>query len=156
MLIEPLANYSEVIPRLAHWFCREWPFEGRSHGEAEAQLRENLNHDCLPITWVGLDNGEVIGTVSLDVSDLPLPEYAHLSPWLASLYVVPSARGRGVGRALVNHVLEFARRGSLPAIYLWTPGKTALYKSCGWKILDRTTYAGHPIAVMRVALSGNG
>lgn len=150
--IEPIANYPEVIPTLAQWFCDEWPFEGRSRGAAAAQLRENLNRDRLPITWVCRDDGQVIGTVSLDLSDLPLPAYAHLSPWLASLYVIPSARGRGVGRALVNHLLDFARRGSISTIHLWTPGSTTMYEKCGWKVVGKATYAGHPITVMQIAL----
>ena len=149
---ESLASCPEVIPTLAQWICGEWPFEGRSLGEAEAQLRENLNRDQLPITWVCRAGEQVIGTVSLDLADLPLPAYAQLSPWLASLYVVPSARGRGVGRALVDHALDFARRRSIPTIYLWTPGSATMYEKRGWKILGRATYAGHRITVMHIAL----
>ena len=152
MLIEPLASCPEVIPTLAQWFCDEWPYEGRSCSEAEAQLRENLNRDRLPITWVCRLGKEVVGTVSLDLSDLPLPDYAHLSPWLASLYVIPSARGRGIGRALVNHLLDFARLRSISTIYLWTPGSTTMYDKCGWKILKTTTYTGRPITVMQIGL----
>ena len=63
MLIEPLATCPEVIPTLAQWICDEWPYEGRSRNEAEAQLRENLNRDRLPITWVCRDGGQPIGTV---------------------------------------------------------------------------------------------
>ena len=151
MLIEPLADCAEAIPMLAQWFCEEWPYEGRSRGEAEAQLRENLNRDRVPITWVRRAGGEVIGTVSLDLSDLPVPAYAQLSPWLASLYVIPSARGRGIGRALVNHLLDFARRSSISTVYLWTPGSTGLYEKCGWKIFDTATYAGRAITLMQIA-----
>ena len=92
MLIEPLADCAEAIPMLAQWFCEEWAYEERPRGAVEAQLRGNLNRDRVPITWVRRAGGEVIGTVSLDLSDLPVPAYAQLSPWLASLYVVPSAR----------------------------------------------------------------
>ncbi len=152
MLIGPLASYAEAIPTLAQWFCDEWPYEGRSRDEAEAQLRENLNRDRLPITWVCRSGEQVIGTISLDLSDLPLPAYAHLSPWLASLYVVPSARGQGVGLALVNHLLGFARRCSISVAYLWTPGSTKLYEKCRWKVLGTASYAGHPITPMQIAL----
>lgn len=151
MLIEPLADCAEAIPMLAQWFCAEWPYEGRSRGAVETQLRENLNRDRLPITWVHRAGVQVIGTVSLDLSDLPLPAYEQLSPWLASLYVVPSARGRGVGRALVNHLLDFARRSSISTVYLWTPGSTGLYEKCGWKIFDTATYAGRAITLMQIA-----
>ena len=137
---------------LAQWICNEWPYEGRSRAETEAQLRENLNRDRLPITWVCRSGKELLGTVSLDLADLPLPVYEHLSPWLAALYVVPSARGRGIGGALVNHLLAFAQRGSIPTIYLWTPGSTTMYQKCGWKILEATALAGHSITVMRIGM----
>ena len=152
MLIEPLADCAEAIPMLAQWFCEEWPYEGRLRGAVEAQLRENLNRDRVPITWVRRAGVQVIGTVSLDLSDLPLAAYAQLSPWLASLYVIPSARGRGVGRALVNHLLDFARRSSISRVYLWTPGSTGLYEKCGWKTFDATTYAGRAITLMQIGL----
>jgi len=151
-MIEPLASCPEVIPTLARWICDEWPVEGRTHGEAETQLRENLNRDRLPITWVYRFGGEVVGTVSLDLSDLPLPGYAHLSPWLASLYVIPSARGHGAGHALVNHALEFARRLSISPVYLWTSGSTSMYEKRGWKGLGTDMYGGRRMTVMQIAL----
>ena len=52
MQIEPLANYPEAIPTLARWFNEEWPYENRSLDARETQLRENLNRDRSPITWV--------------------------------------------------------------------------------------------------------
>ena len=152
MLIEPLADCAEAIPMLAQWFCDEWPYEGRSPGEVGAQLRKNLNRDRLPITWICRSGGDVIGTISLDLSDLPLPAYTHLSSWLASLYVIQSARGRGIGLALVNHLLGFARRSSITTAYLWTPGSTRLYDKCGWKAFDASSYAGRPITLMQIAL----
>ncbi len=151
MHIEPLANYPEAIPTLARWFNDEWPYENRSLDARETQLRENLNRDRSPITWVAREGGETIGTVSLDLADLPLPDYAQLTPWLASLYVIPPARGRGVGSALVNQLLEFARSHSLATLYLWTPGPTKLYERCGWKTFNTAVFAGHPIALMRIA-----
>ena len=151
MHIEPLANYPEAIPTLARWFHNEWPYENRSLDARETQLRQNLNRDRLPITWVAREAGETIGTVSLDLADLPLPDFTQLSPWLASLFVIPPARGRGVGPALVNHLLEFARNRSLAPLYLWTPGSTKLYEKCGWNIFDTAVLAGHPITLMRIA-----
>jgi GNAT superfamily N-acetyltransferase len=149
--IRPLADLLAAIPTLAEWFCAEWQaFDGRSCAEIAAQLQDNLNRDSLPITFVAVEAAEVIGTVSLDLADLP--PYDHLSPWLASLYVVPPRRRAGVGRLLVNHAAEFVRQRGLSPLYLWTPGSTRMYADCGWEAMESATYAGRPITIMRRAL----
>src|ERR1043166_6926720 len=95
-----LADVPAALPILAEWFHAEWSrFDGRSVTEITAQLQCCLNRTSLPITFVALSDSQVIGTVTLDTSDLP--HFDHLAPWLASLYVVPSRRGEGIGRALV-------------------------------------------------------
>ena len=91
MHIRLLADLPEAISTLAEWFHAEWHhYDGRSLAEIEAQLHDCLNRAWLPITFLALSDLEVIGTVTLDTSDLPA--YDHLSPWLASLYVDPSRR----------------------------------------------------------------
>src|ERR1700722_17054514 len=94
--INPLADLSAGIPKLAQWFFDEWhAFDGRSIESIQAQLFENLNRDSVPITFVAHRNSELLGSVSLDLSDLP--PFDHLSPWLASLYVHTPFRGAGIG-----------------------------------------------------------
>jgi GNAT superfamily N-acetyltransferase len=149
--IRLLTDVPAAIPVLAEWFHAEWhPYDGRSIAEIEVQLRDCLNRESLPITFLALDGTEVIGTVTLDTSDLP--PYDHLSPWLASLYVVPSRRREGVGRALVEHLVAFALERGFSPIYLWTHGATRLYEECGWKVLCRDVYSGRTITLMRRAL----
>lgn len=148
MLIQSLADRPEAISILAEWFFAEWhAFDGRSRAEIEVQLRGNLNRDCAPVTFLAVLGSKVIGTVSLDLLDLPA--YDHLSPWLASLYVAPAFRRAGTGRALVTHLIAFAHAKEVACIHLWTPGSTRLYEQCGWRILEKTTYSGQPITIMR-------
>jgi predicted N-acetyltransferase YhbS len=113
----------------------------------ETQLAENLGRSSLPVTFLAMEDSKVVGTVSLDLSDLP--SHDQLSPWLASLFVVPEARGRGIATALVRHAQEFPALRKVSALYLWTPGLTRLYERCGWIEIERTHYASRPITVMR-------
>src|ERR1041385_1521828 len=130
MRICPLADIPEAIPLLANRFNNEWGvFDGRSTRIIEAQLAENLNRDSIPITFVAVNDSTLLGTISLDRSDLP--SHDHLSPWLASLYVWPTARREGVGSALVRHIQQFAVSRAFDPLYLWTPGATRLYQRCG-------------------------
>jgi GNAT superfamily N-acetyltransferase len=121
MTIRPLADSPDAVPLLARWFHREWhDFDGRSLADIEEQLAENLTRDSIPITFLAQSGSELVGTVSLDLSDLPA--FDHFSPWLASLYVLPSARGVGIGTALVRHAQKFATSRGVKRIHLWTPG----------------------------------
>jgi GNAT superfamily N-acetyltransferase len=152
-MIQPLADRPEAIPILAQWFFLEWhSFDGRTVREIEDQLSQNLNRASIPITFVAVRNSELIGTVSLDLSDLPVCD--HLSPWLASLYVVPECRRAGVGSALVEHLIDFAFSQRLPNLYVWTPGSTRLYEKLGWRLLQTSTYAGQAITVLRLEMFG--
>jgi GNAT superfamily N-acetyltransferase len=148
LTICPLADAPEAIPLLAMWVHEEWSdFDARSEESIQAQLAENLNRDHIPITFVAVQQAIVCGTVSLDLADLP--SYDHLSPWLASLYVVPAARGKGIGNALVRQVQKFAKSHGFGTLHLWTPGSTRLYESCGWTLSQRTTYRSRTISLMR-------
>ena len=112
-----------------------------------AQLAENLSRDSIPITFVARRGSELLGSVSLDLSDLPA--YDHLSPWLASLYVQAPFRREGLGSALIRHLLEFARSRGLGPLYLWTPGSTRLYERCGWETFASASCNSRPITLMR-------
>ena len=149
MTICPLADLPQAIPLLATWVHNEWcSFDGRSIGMIETQLAENLGRDSVPITFLAMQESRVIGTVSLDLSDLP--SHDHLSPWLASLFVPPEARSQGKGIVLVRHAQEFAKSHQIGPLYLWTPGSTRIYEGCGWTEIERTIYGSHPITIMRV------
>jgi predicted N-acetyltransferase YhbS len=145
--IEPLADRPDAIRLLAEWFHAEWHvYDGRSRDEIERQLGNNLRRDALPITFIATAGAEVIGTVSLDESDLP--SHDHLSPWLASLYVVPSHRRAGVARALINHLVAFADSKGIASIYLWTPGSTELYERFGWTRMESVLHGRSQIVIM--------
>ena len=63
--------------------------------------------------FVAESAGEVIGTVGGGASDVTG------SAALTALWVAPAARGRGVGEALVNAVLEWAKDADHEQVMLW-------------------------------------
>src|SRR5687768_10556584 len=80
MTISPLADLPDAIRTLANWFHDEWHvLDGRSTELIATQLSENLNRDSIPITFVAHRHSELLGSVSLDLSDLP--SFDYLSPW---------------------------------------------------------------------------
>ena len=146
--IRPLAERPEAIPVLARLFYAEWHrFDHRNIPSIEVQLRQNLSRDAVPITFLAESRGEMVGTVSLDVSDFPPLDRCW--PWVASLYVMPTARRQGIGTLLMLHLQQFAMKLKLEPLYLWTVGAMRFYEKCGWKILRRVTYRSHPVTVMQ-------
>ena len=110
MQLAYLADHPEFYPLVAQWNWDEWHtlLVERSAAEFEAWLRANVRRDAIPTTLLAFEDAAVVGTVSVMDYDLELSN--DLSPWLASLYVPPSHRGKGLGRALVQAAIDEAAR----------------------------------------------
>src|SRR5262245_25667130 len=117
MRIDYLANHIELAPVLAAWHHREWrdllvdwPLE-----QAQAELVSHVHHCSIPTTFVAFEDEQLVGSASLIESDLD--GWEHLSPWLASVYVVEQYRRRGVGTQLILRALEDALALRVPEVY---------------------------------------
>jgi GNAT superfamily N-acetyltransferase len=78
------------------------------------------------LCWVWEAQCEIAGFAALDAE--------HGSVW--ALFVDPDAEGRGIGRALLDHLVEEAKRLGLGTLGLTTaPGTRAehLYRAAGWE-----------------------
>lgn len=60
------------------------------------------------------DQGRLVGFTQYQLMHRSLG--GSMVCYLSDLYVVPQARGAGVGRALIDHVLDFARQRGLPGV----------------------------------------
>ena len=146
--IIPLADRPDAIPQLARWFFAEWgALDQRPVEQIAQQLRGNLNRNAVPMTWLAVDGERVIGSISLDLEDLP--GFNHLTPWLACFYVDRTHRGHGTGRALLAHLLAEAQRLRIASIYLWTSNLEDFYVRQGWRRVDETNLSGQRVVVMR-------
>ncbi|GEM_PF-167371 len=120
---------------------------------AAAELRMH-RADGLPTTLLALEaGGDWLGSVSLLHEDHPrIPQY---TPWLASLYVQPQARGTGLGALLVARAV--ARAGALGHAHLHlycTDDLRAYYAGRGWETIDRIDLGVLQVWVMRIGCTG--
>src|SRR5690606_11178332 len=99
-------------------------------------LRSHDRAATIPSTLVALDEaGDWLGSVSLLAEDHP--DIPHYSPWLASLYVRPEARGAGIGRALVARAVAEAGQVGTRTLYLYCkPDVAGWYRPLGWRDHD--------------------
>jgi GNAT superfamily N-acetyltransferase len=108
-----LADEPHHAAAVAAWWYAEWPsdfhdFSQFSADEVEAGLRESyLRPAEIPQVLLAIQAQRLIGTVSLESEDMR--ERPELGPWMASLYVAPDSRGRGVGGRLIEGAVELAR-----------------------------------------------
>jgi GNAT superfamily N-acetyltransferase len=65
------------------------------------------------------------------------------------MFVAPAARGRGVARALVEHLLTAARDAGHDNVYLFTAGQEGFWSAQGWRTIAHVETAGHPAVVMQ-------
>ncbi len=152
MRIGFLDAHREAIPTLASWHHDEW---GHLYSEwtlevGRAELEEHATRRTLPTTLVLHEGAALLGSVSLVLEDAP--EFADEgSPWLASLFVRPDARGRGLGAMLVRAAVALASDIGIPELFLFTPGQRGFYERLGWAHVVRTTLKGTPVDLMRIA-----
>jgi predicted N-acetyltransferase YhbS len=140
------------VAQLAHWHHREWAhlYPHESEQDFARELAQACGAGPLPSTFIAVDGDELLGSASLLAQDMD--SHAELSPWLASVYVHPEARGRGLGAALVQAVTGFAAHAGFAALHLFTPASEDWYRQFGFQTLARERYQGTPVAVMRALL----
>lgn len=151
-----IAEVPHLGPVLARWHAAEWGHlydpETWDERAAVAEFEEQRIVGRIPTTYVALDErDDPLGSVSLVVHD-DLEGFEHLTPWLASLYVAPTARGAGLGAALVEHLLGEARRMGHAAVHLFTPDHADWYAARGWDLLTAARSHGRPVTVMAIHL----
>lgn len=152
--IIPLRDRPDAVPLVAGWELDQWGHHNPSITPAklEARLREQQPQDAIPTTLLALDDADTpVGTASLVAEDI---QGDPRTPWLASVYVTPAARGRGIASALVGAVEVMAARLGIERLYLFTPDQQRLYARLGWRKLERTAYRGEEIQVMDKELRG--
>ncbi|MBR2817965.1 MAG: GNAT family N-acetyltransferase [Reyranella sp.] len=152
MRVVPLVERPDLVEQVSVWGFAEWGHlnPGQTLEERTARIRGKMNVDRIPIAFVALDEeGRIVGTASLIFDDL---EGDPRNPWLASVFVRPEHRKKGIASALVRTVEDAARRLGYSRLYLFTSSAPALYAGLGWQALEQRVYRGEHIQVMDKSL----
>lgn len=162
MQIEELAHHPSLGPTLARWHVDEWEhlYQGWDLPTAVAEFAAMDTPGRVPTTYVAFDGDgrsidDVLGSVSL-IDDDDLPGWRDVGPWFASLYVVPRARGRGLGRQLTQLAVDRARDLGIDTLHLFTSGQEEFYAALGWRVVARTPAGDATATVMARSTSPRG
>ncbi|MDD2325183.1 MAG: GNAT family N-acetyltransferase [Alphaproteobacteria bacterium] len=130
--IDYLETHPDLIPVCASWAFGQWGCQsGGSFDRAKTRFTEGANRNGIPLTLVALSGGKPAGMVSLWAEDfIGRPD---LSPWMASVYVHPFHRKKGIALSLIKRLEEEAKRLGYEDIYLVTEESKGLYEKNGWQ-----------------------
>ena len=153
-IIADIRSFPNMIPDIALWHHQQWAH--LNPGQTLADRIEKMQQYCLagnaggfsPTLFIALDSdGALIGTAALDAQDMDcLPE---LTPWLASVFVLPKFRRRGVASALIGNACKVARNEmGVSRLYLFTPDQRAFYCRLGWVWMRNLSYYGERVDLM--------
>ena len=148
--VSRLCEIPSLAPVLAAAHAREW---GHLYAQwdkevALADFQSETAKSAIPTTWVIHDRADTpMGSISLVKDDLP--GYPDLNPWLASLYVFPDFRGRGLGRILVQKALDAVHQARFPNVYLFTEDQVPFFSRFGFVVHRPAQANGHVVTIMK-------
>lgn len=147
MEIQFLADCPEVIGAIACLQQLEMKLgEKSNYHHAIEKFSLRLNRISLPLALVAFVDTLPVGSVSLVDSDLP--NYPHLTPWLASLFVATPYQRQGIGLQLIQQIELIAANMGYQQLYLFTWTAEAYYRKLGWTVIDKTQPEGRPESVV--------
>jgi putative acetyltransferase len=107
------------------------------YDEATDHLYELFSQTARSAYFVAEIDGEVLGGGGI----FPTENLPADTVELVKLYLLPAARGRGVGKALINHCVEAARANGYARVYLETTEELTqaipLYERLGFSYLPQ-------------------
>ena len=151
--IDLAADYPHYLEIIAPWHHRQWRHLNPPGDTVDRRLRryrQECNAKRIPLMVVAHDGERVMGSARLVECDMET--HPELSPWLASLYVHPDFRGRGIATALIQRIEQHAHALGHARLYLYTEDGEAFYAPRGWRTLGRETYRGEEVVIMQRAL----
>lgn len=154
MVINYLGAHAHLVSEISKWNISEWPECCADLGlptveDFERELRKNnqiLSPGEVPLstpfTLVALENGNIVGTGTLEEEDVTLKGFQSLRPWIASIYVPETQRRKGIaGKILKRLEWEAFERLGEQVAYLWCkPNLESYYKAHGWESFDQAPY----------------
>jgi GNAT superfamily N-acetyltransferase len=113
-----------------------WQPNGYSLDHIKGRLAENMQDKPIPLALVAHDGTAFLGTASVIAADLD--ERPDLTPWVAAVWVEESARGHGVGGALVDAAARACFALGFERAYLCARVRmTSFYERLGWTLIER-------------------
>ena len=151
--LDLLKNYPVAIPALAtiwHEVLGKIWMPEIGIEEIESLYYEELNRG-MPLTYIALYGEIPIGSCTLELKGGIRPD---LGPWIGDLVVDPKYQKQGIGKMLIDAIINKAAELGFHKLYLFTfdPTITEYYTRLGWKKIGMDEFKTNPVTVMEVVL----
>lgn len=96
---------------------------------------EDAYHSGQWVMWLAEEAGEIVSHVYIErIRKVPRPtSFDCAYGYLTNMYTVPAWRGKGIGAALLQHAVNWAREQKLEMIILWpAKGREGFYERGGF------------------------
>lgn len=152
MSIVDLRQEPQHLDTLAQWHFAEWSYlnPGESLAQRQQRMHSYLAEETIPSTYVYRHEGQLAGSAAIVHHDMDT--HGELSPWLASVYVKPELRGKGIGSQLVRQIMRVAAESGIKELFLFTDGGKNFYARLGWTVWAEETYRNCKVTIMRAVL----
>lgn len=139
LTIVTLSERPDLLATVSAWICDQWWSHLPEHSArtVEGMLRERRKADHICESFVALRDSVPIGTATVLDHDIHTERRPDLTPWVAAVFVVPEARGEGVGEQLVRAATAFAQSRGCKTVYLWTTDRRNWYERLGWRLMEQ-------------------
>ena len=142
-----IAERPNLVPIVAQWLWDEWRLDAGDSLEAiRDAVAASVSLSGPPQTFVLLVNNRPGGTASLVAHDLD--ERPNLTPWLAGVFVIPEARGRGHVIHLIQAVEVACRSAGVGTVWLHTTSAERVYARAGWHTVDAIQRRGRSLVTL--------
>ena len=133
-----IAERPDLVPTVAKWLWDEWHLDAAESFDATRDaVAASVSSSGPPQTFVLLVDDRPIGTASLVAHDLD--ERPKLTPWLAGVFVIPEARGRGHVIHLIQAVEMACRSAGVGTVWLHTTSAERVYARAGWHSVESSS-----------------
>jgi len=140
-VLRDCSDHTDIfLEQLALWHHQEWLYlnPGATFEQRLARYRQSLTTDALPEIIVAHHGSQLVGSATLEKEDMDTRKF--LTPWLASLFVKPEQRNKGIASRLIEFVVCYAKQHKFRNLYLFTEDQLNFYQHHGWHLVEIVEY----------------
>jgi GNAT superfamily N-acetyltransferase len=151
LTIVTLSDRPDLLATVAAWIYEQWWSHLPEHSPetVAAALIERRTSDHIYESFVALRDSVPVGTATVLDHDVDTERRPDLTPWVAAVYVIPEARGRGIGERLVSRAAAFAQAKGFMTVYLWTTDRRDWYERLGWELVEQLDRNGVLVSFLK-------